>query len=178
MQWIYVPEKAFDFYRIGFWHNLSKNLVPKGHQSLYGEISYLPSQISSKKVNYKKLKNSTYKSMVEACFIFGIHPKDFVTKKILHIPNAYVIYDNWREKNLTKIHNNLNQLSIYSVGRYGEWKYSSMQDAILDGKTTSEKILKQLEKEDKFIPAIKYKQPKRKKIIRKRISLQKEVPGE
>jgi hypothetical protein len=51
----------------------------------------------------------------------------------LHIPNAYVIYDSWREKNLPLIQDALVRQSIFSIGRYGGWKYSSMQEAILDG---------------------------------------------
>ena len=35
----------------------------------------------------------------------------------------------------------LKEQSVYSVGRYGEWKYSSMQEAVLDGKKIAEKLV-------------------------------------
>src|SRR5258708_7257352 len=40
MQWVYVPEKHLPFYRVGFYHNFSKALAPKGASSLHAEISY------------------------------------------------------------------------------------------------------------------------------------------
>jgi UDP-galactopyranose mutase len=60
---------------------------------------------------------------------------------VLNISHAYVIYDAWRDKNLNKIHQRLQEHSIHSVGRYGEWKYSSMQEAVLDGKATAQTLL-------------------------------------
>ena len=56
------------------------------------------------------------------------------------INHAYVIYDEWREKNLSKIHKQLENNAVHSIGRYGEWKYSSMQEAVLDGKKIAEKL--------------------------------------
>ena len=63
-----------------------------------------------------------------------------VTKKTLRLPHAYVIFDAWREKNLSKLHKRLNEFAIHSIGRFGEWKYSSMQEAVLDGKCMAEAL--------------------------------------
>ena len=49
-------------------------------------------------------------------------------------------FDTWRDQNLANIHSHLQSQSIYSIGRYGEWKYSSMQEAFLDGKNVVEKL--------------------------------------
>ena len=35
---------------------------------------------------------------------------------------------------------------MQSIGRYGAWKYSSMQEAVLDGKTAAENLLKETQK--------------------------------
>jgi len=164
--WIYIPEKKYDFYRIGFWNNFSQNMAPKNCSSFYGELSYL--KRDNKKLEIKNLRTQTEKSIDQICDFLKIKKSSIVTQKILHLPNAYVIYDLWREKNLNKIHRTLNQNSIYSVGRYGEWKYSSMQDAIIDGKNVVETILK-LKETKKFIPAIKqidYVIPKEKEKIK------------
>ena len=40
MQWIYVPEPSLPFYRVGFYHNFSSQLAPKGGSSVYAEMSY------------------------------------------------------------------------------------------------------------------------------------------
>ena len=41
---------------------------------------------------------------------------------------------------IPKLLKGLEEQNIYSVGRYGEWKYSSMQEAVLDGKRVVEKV--------------------------------------
>ncbi|MDD3627639.1 MAG: NAD(P)-binding protein, partial [bacterium] len=38
--WIYFPESKFNFYRIGFYNNISPSLVPKDSTSIYVEFSY------------------------------------------------------------------------------------------------------------------------------------------
>src|SRR5262249_14108214 len=48
-QWIYVPEPHLPFYRVGFYHNFSAALAPKGGSSVYAEMSYSPSRPLDKK---------------------------------------------------------------------------------------------------------------------------------
>ena len=143
--WIYFPEKQYPFYRIGFYHNFSSFMAPKGCSALYGEFSYTN---KSKDFAQNKLKcalDCTKK-------LFKINNNDILTQKIITIPHAYVIYDFWRNKHINKIHNRLQKYSIHSIGRYGQWKYSSMQEAIFDGKLTVEKIIEEItfEKDKKY----------------------------
>lgn len=134
--WVYYPEKKYPFYRIGFWNNINKNSVPIGHSAIYGETSYLEHNKTKKQI--ENLTNKSIKSFLKQ---FDLNESEISTKKILHIPRAYVIYNFWREKNLKKLLKRLKELSIFSIGRYGEWKYSSMQEAIIDSKATSDKLL-------------------------------------
>lgn len=131
--WIYFPEKKYPFYRIGFNHNFSKHMVPENCSSLYGEFSYLKKSSAS-------IAHLTHSSLRETQKLFSIHPEEIVAEKIIHIPYAYVIYDFWRERNLKAILNRLQENSIYSIGRYGAWKYSSMQEAVLEGKEIADTI--------------------------------------
>ncbi len=145
--WIYFPETKFPFYRMGFSHNFSKNSAPENHSSLYGEFSYINKS--------REQINETLKNSIEITKkLLKIDDKEIVTQKIINIPHAYVIYNFWREKNLAKLLFELEQNSIYCAGRYGEWKYSSMQEAVLDGKKIVEKLI--LEKP--IIPAKKIKE--------------------
>ncbi|MBN1549644.1 FAD-dependent oxidoreductase [Candidatus Babeliales bacterium] len=132
--WIYYPEQHYPFYRIGFYHNFAESLVPYGHSSLYGELAYLnetPKQITAK----------VRRSIKEAKKVLGINSRDIATEAILPIEHAYVIYDFWREKHLPKIHATLHDHQIHSIGRYGEWKYASMQESVLDGKAVIDRLL-------------------------------------
>lgn len=132
--WIYFPEPTYPFYRIGFTHNFSQSMAPEGHSSLYGEFSYM-----------KKSDAWVNKTLADSLAItkqlLQLEAKDIATEKIIPIKHAYVIYDQWREEHLIKLLKSLEKESIYSVGRYGQWKYSSMQEAILDGKNVVEKLI-------------------------------------
>ena len=142
--WIYYPEKKHPFYRIGFWQNICKNSAPINSSAIYGETSYLAKNKTSEKTfNVKKqIEQITKNSINKAIEALELTNKNITIKKILHIPRAYVIYDLWREKHLKSLHKRLNSISIFSIGRYGEWKYSSMQEAFLDGKNITKTIIK------------------------------------
>lgn len=133
--WIYFPEKKYTFYRVGFWSNFSEHMCPKSCSSLYGELAYLP-----EKKNEKEVALLTRKCIQKTCDTLGITQSQIVTQKTLYLPHAYVIHDSWRAKNISKIHETLNNYSIHSIGRYGEWKYASMEEAILDGKEMATKV--------------------------------------
>ncbi len=133
--WIYTPEKYFPFYRLGFWHNVNPNMVPSGFSSVYVEASYLPD----------KTTNNQRDKLLLACYekIFSflkMNKSSVVHEEVLTLKNAYVIYDSWREKNLSALLHALNDMKMYSVGRFGEWKYSSMQEAVVDGKKVADSI--------------------------------------
>ncbi len=135
--WIYFPEKKFIFYRVGFPMNFTSHVVPKGCSSMYIEVSHRP----EKKINFqdpeflKKVKTD-----LEKCGILQKSDKILVAN-FIPIRYAYVLYTKDRKKVTQKIFDFLNANQIFSIGRYGEWKYSFMEEAILDGKKTAEKIL-------------------------------------
>ena len=132
--WVYYPETQFPFYRIGFPYNCADSMAPAGCSSLYGEFSYVKKS--------KKYVTETLKQSIQATKkLFNIADNELLTEKIIPIKHAYVIYDFWREKHLPQIHKRLEENSVYSIGRYGEWKYSSMQEAVLDGKKIAERLV-------------------------------------
>ena len=132
--WIYYPEKEYPFYRIGFYHNFSQELVPPGCSSLYGEFSYL--QASPQAIQEKiTLARKTAQKL------FDIADYEIMTQKIITIPHAYVIFDNWRDKNVPQLLHALENDTIFSIGRYGGWKYASMQEGFLDGKHIADRLI-------------------------------------
>ena len=133
--WIYYPEMKYQFYRLGFWHTFAPTMAPAGSSSLYGELSYLPGTKTA-----AQAAEMVNRAKAQTLELFGVKPSEVVTEKTLHLKHAYVIYDGWRENNLASLHHALNRLKIHSIGRFGEWKYSSMQEAALDGKKMAEII--------------------------------------
>lgn len=133
--WIYFPESSYPFYRLGFTHNFSTSMTPPGHSSLYGEFSYI-------KKSDDWVARTLDTALATTKNFLNIGDSDIATEKIIHIKHAYVIYDQWREDNLARLLKQLEQESIYSVGRYGQWKYSSMQEAMLDGKQIVDTLMR------------------------------------
>ncbi len=133
--WGYFPEKKYPFYRIGFWHSFSDAMTPPGCSSLYGEFSYMHK-------SRRWINHALKKSLIITKKLYSIAPADIATEKVITIPHAYVTYDQWREKNLPRILQQLEDNGIYSIGRYGAWKYTSMQEAVLDGKQAADTCIK------------------------------------
>ena len=135
--WVYLPEEKFPQYRMGFYHNFSTHMTPPGCSSVYGEFAYL------KSTDPIRIQEAISQGIASTQKLLEISPAQIITERTIHISHAYVLFDFWREKNLPKIHEILLQNNIHSIGRYGAWKYSSMQESVLDGKTMAELIVSQ-----------------------------------
>ncbi|MCL4380523.1 FAD-dependent oxidoreductase [Candidatus Dependentiae bacterium] len=132
--WIYFPEPRYPFYRLGFTSNFAASMAPAGCSSLYGEFAHRTTDTAT-------INNLLTTSITQTMQLLDISAEEIITQYIIHIPYAYVLYTPWREKYLPELLATYAQHQIYSVGRYGAWKYSSMQEAILDGKAVVEQLL-------------------------------------
>ena len=143
--WVYFPEKKYIFYRAGFPKKFSENMCPPDTSSVYVEIACKPGDITREKKG--NLKARAEKDLIKA----GILKREdeILVRHLQSIPYAYVIYDENRDRKLEIIQNYLRGKDIYSVGRYGGWKYSTMEEAILEGKEVAEKIRERLAKTSK-----------------------------
>jgi hypothetical protein len=162
--WIYYPDANSPWYRIGFPHSFAASACPAGTQSLYAEFSYL------KTFKQKIARTNAYKKNINLLDLSRVHTPD-VTRAItqaetkilehfnlsseeviahapLMLDHAYVIYNTWRDAHVPRLLSRLNtDYAIHSIGRYGAWKYASMQEALVDGKTTAHALT------NTFIPA-------------------------
>lgn len=132
--WIYFPQRKLCFFRVGFPHNFSCNLTPSGKRSLYAEVSYS----DRKPINKQKMMSHITRGLKK---IGLLSPKEKVcAKDINDIEYGYPIYDRHYKTARGKTLGFLNENGIIPCGRYGSWKYMSMEDAILDGKRAAESI--------------------------------------
>jgi hypothetical protein len=60
--------------------------------------------------------------------------QDVLFSKAREIPHAYVLYDEQYGAAKAEILRFLEHARILTAGRYGQWEYSSMEDAILGGR--------------------------------------------
>ena len=126
--WIYFPESEIIFYRLGFYSNFSSTIAPPKRTSIYAEVSYLPNTSLNKQDILKDVFDG-----LKSCGFLKSEGK-VIVENILDIPYAYVIHDDFRHENLPKIISYLNSQDIFSIGRYGNWQYASMEDTLLQGK--------------------------------------------
>jgi UDP-galactopyranose mutase len=133
--WIYFPEPEFPFYRVGFPMNYAPATIPKGCSSLYVEVSHLPGE----KVPESQLMEEILEGLTQC----GILRKndEILVSQVVDIPYAYVIHDRDRQEALKTIFPYLESKRAYVAGRYGRWEYSSMEQAILNGRDVALRLL-------------------------------------
>jgi len=132
--WVYFPHRETVFFRVGFFHNFSDNTVPCGKSAIYTEVAYSKNRPINKNKIVKRIIND-----LKACGILGKKNKVSVLD-INDIKYGYPIYD----KNYARVTEAIKEFllanNIITCGRYGSWKYMSMEDAILDGQQVANQI--------------------------------------
>lgn len=132
--WVYYPEKKYPFYRVGFSSNFSPHLAPAGHSAIYVEVS----RPGGAKVDVSKLEAAVLKGLREAQVL---RRDDELSAKVwMPVKVGYVVYDFARTPAVTAIFRFLAGRGVESIGRYGGWKYSFMEETILDGKRCAERL--------------------------------------
>lgn len=129
--WIYVPEEKWPMYRVGSFSNAVPSMAPEGQSSLYVELS-------DRTTPTDDLKAPVTEGLVAMGLIDSPERVRFMHAR--RIPHAYVVYDFAYHDAHATIHAWLNGTGVQSIGRYGEWKYSSMEDSMIDGRKAAAKL--------------------------------------
>ncbi len=133
--WIYFPEQEYPFYRAGFPMNVSPHLGRSGCSSLYVEISHHPTNQTPSDRLLENVRHGLERAGI-------LRPEDEVlVADIKDIYYAYVLFDRHRARALPAILAELERRGIYSIGRYGRWEHTSMEDAIAQGKQLAERLV-------------------------------------
>ncbi|HYQ40748.1 MAG TPA: FAD-dependent oxidoreductase [Polyangiaceae bacterium] len=131
--WAYVPEEKYPFYRVGCYSHFSPALAPPGKSSLYVELA------DRRPPNLERLLPQVADGLIEMGIIDRADEIEFARAR--RIDYAYVIFDHEYFAALDAIRPFLDASRIISSGRYGEWNYSAMEDAILFGRSAAERAL-------------------------------------
>lgn len=110
-------------------------LAPANKSSLYAEVSYSVNKPIDRDNILLRIKEDLKRA--------GILTSDerICLEDTNDIKYAYPIYDNNYRQSRKKILEFLIQNNVIPCGRYGSWRYMSMEDVILDGKDAAERIL-------------------------------------
>jgi protoporphyrinogen oxidase len=127
--WAYVPDPAVPFYRVGAYSNFSHDLVPPGCGSLYVELAS-PRPFATGAVRARVVPHLVAMGIIR-------RPRDIAFVRQRLIPHAYVVYDHAWQRSRDRILGHLVGRSVHSIGRYGNWDYSAMEDALIAGRETA-----------------------------------------
>ena len=131
LHWAYVPEDRYPFYRVGCYSNFSEQMAPAGKSCLYVELS------SREEPDLDNVMPEISQGLIDMQIIDKASDIAFVRAR--YIEHAYVIFDHNYYRALEVIRPFLEEQRIISAGRYGDWNYSSMEDALLFGRRAAEK---------------------------------------
>ncbi|HET9961360.1 MAG TPA: FAD-dependent oxidoreductase [Nitrospiraceae bacterium] len=132
--WIYFPEHCFPFYRAGFPMNFSPALGRPGCSSLYVEISHRPTVQRP----VEELIETVRCGLEEAGILR--RSDELVLADVKNIEYAYVLFDRRRASAVPHILAELERRGISSIGRYGLWEHTSMEDAMAQGQRVAERL--------------------------------------
>ncbi|WP_338868239.1 protoporphyrinogen/coproporphyrinogen oxidase [Myxococcus stipitatus] len=124
--WIYLPEPEFHTYRIGSPSAVYDALAPKDTSTFYVEYSH-HGELSPATAEKYAVEDLLRSQMIHSA-------DDILFAHAREIPHAYVLYDEAYGPAKTEILRFLEHAGIHTAGRYGQWEYSSMEDAILAGR--------------------------------------------
>jgi hypothetical protein len=130
--WLYVPEERYPFYRVGLPSNHG-TLAPRGCHTVSVEVS-LPS-------------GSQVPPDLRARCLDGLEALGLlrdrgaiVTERQVTVDPAYVVYDRARPAALATLRSCFARANVELAGRWAEWKYSTMEDALWDGAGVAERL--------------------------------------
>lgn len=132
--WLYFPEPEYPFYRVGFPMNFSPSLGRAGCSSMYVEMSHRPSERQTPEQLIARARAGMEQAGI-------LRPDDeIVVADVKDLHYAYVYFDRHRARALPAILDELERRGIYSIGRYGRWEHTSMEDAIGQGRQLAERL--------------------------------------
>ena len=130
--WLYVPEERFPFYRVGIPSNHGR-LAPPDCHTLSVEVS-----VPCGAPVAAGLTERCLSGLVELGLLRG--RGEIRTLEIARIDPAYVVFDGARRAAVAALREGYRNAGVLLSGRWAEWKYSTMEDALWDGATIARRI--------------------------------------
>jgi protoporphyrinogen oxidase len=133
---IYLADKNILAHRICYMGYFSKNMVPGGCSSLIAEITTYRRQ-PLYNASDSELIEKVIKDLSKAGII---NRRDIVTTDVKNIEYAYVVHDLNRQKNAKIIKDFFASLDIELLGRFAEFEYINMDEAIKKSMKMAKKL--------------------------------------
>ena len=130
--WIYFPDKADPFYRVGLQSGFSPANAPQGVSTFYVELpgDYPRTQAGEKRIWKALAQKGIIKESDDVLFSFW-----------QSLPYAYAVYDKHRASAVSQALQALAGRGCFCAGRYGKWEYSFMEKSLLEGQELAKKLV-------------------------------------
>ncbi|MBO3800341.1 MAG: FAD-dependent oxidoreductase [Candidatus Brockarchaeota archaeon] len=126
LSWLYIPDRDIHSHRISFPSNFSPENAPEGKASILAEITVKPDDPL-----FKKNSEEIADMVVEELDRLKIFSKDDVIfSRAFKIKYAYPLLDSYYREKIEKIKAFFKEIGVKLVGRFAEFKYINMDDAI------------------------------------------------
>ena len=129
--WLYYPDPALPFYRVGFPSNHGA-VAPPGCHTLSVEVSVDPRAGALEDVAREAEEAAVRHGLVD--------PGRVRVRLVTCLDPAYVVFDRPRRAAVATLRRFFGGRSVLLSGRWAEWKYSAMEDAVLDGMAVARRL--------------------------------------
>jgi len=122
--WLYFPEPQYPFFRIVFPSNICPSLSPENTSVISVEIS------QPDKARLDDLEAATRKHLIELGFLRD--EADICYAARHYFDHAYPVHDLDRQACVSHLVEFFKSRDVWTIGRFGAWRYSSIDDAIAE----------------------------------------------
>jgi protoporphyrinogen oxidase len=129
--WLYLPDADQPAYRVGFPSNHGR-LAPDGCHTVSLEVSLDPGTGDA-----EQLAAAAEGALAARGWL---DPEAVEVRLLTMVDPAYVVFDHARKHAVASIRSHLGAHGVLLSGRWAEWKYSAMEDAILDGMAVARRL--------------------------------------
>lgn len=130
--WIYFPEPEYPFFRLVFQSNISPSSAPARCSIISAEVSNpTPGEENELDLRIRKM-------LVRLGFL--TNESDIVLASRSRFDHAYPVHDLSRQPRVAKLIEFFNRHDVFSIGRFGSWHYSSIDDAIVQALEVARQI--------------------------------------
>lgn len=128
--WIYYPDREVCFYRVGFYNNI----LGSEKMSLYVELGFPKGQ----KIQADLWKERVLHDLRKVGVIVDQH---VVASCHIVMSPAYVHITKESQERIVRLADRLSERNVFSIGRYGAWKYCSIEDCIQQADSLRKRIM-------------------------------------
>jgi protoporphyrinogen oxidase len=130
-QWSYMPESRYEYFRIGLPGNYGHS-APRGCFNVMLEFSGARSKVTEQDLRSWSKELLQLGVIEPGAHLIQVHEQ--------RIPYGYVHYTPERSRAVATLLAYLETQGCYSIGRWGRWEYSAMEDALEMGENLARRI--------------------------------------